>query len=87
MVINHPKKGGQWWFSVLLGHKGRGGPGNGRRGNGGKWGEMGEKGEEWAKGGDTWVGMKGLRAVHGSPFIVLCLCSHGACAPIQRGFW
>ena len=28
-------------------------------------------------------GMKGLHVVHGSPFIVLCLFSHGACAPIQ----
>ena len=29
-------------------------------------------------------GMKGLHEVHGSPFTVLPLFSHGPCTPIQR---
>ena len=52
---------------------------------------MGDNGGKWGKTGQRlgihrgWGGMKGLYAVHGSPFIVLHLFSHRPCAPIQRG--
>ena len=49
MVINQPRKGAKWWFSVLMG-RGEGlcwaMAGGKMGGDGGKWGEMGGNGGE-----------------------------------------
>ena len=68
MVINHPKKGGMWWFSVLMGHRGWVYWAMAKGKMGGNWGKRGKVGKNRAEVGDTWGGrMKGLHAVHWSP--------------------
>ena len=61
MVIDHPKKGGKWWFSVLMGHRvwvswvmaggimGRNG------GNGREWEKMGGNGGKRLKMCCSWT--------------------------------